>query len=423
MVVRFIFSPHLFIFTVQSTSFPKIATNTNTNNLSTDVTMASLLAEVQALKSEFSTLQASKSFHNQSLDERGRERHHPVSGTSSRPHNMKIQYFANFLGENFLAWRSQFQVIASQHRWSDDEAKQLVYAYMKGTALESVMDISLTGYKTIGQVLDSYQDRFLPECNSQLLRAQFACMVQIPNESVQKLHARMRVLYHLAYPDKGTRNEVYLIEKFISALNNREVQNNVRRRKPTMYAKALSITNEETLFVLMDIATHAPSGLQAPVPGDNSFIATLRAKRTDSGCHPAAKRKCYYCDEEGHIKELSPIRLKDFLKQWGEQRNWRLGHLTTSTANKASQAAFPARRKQVKFVEAQQMLPVVADSYGRKRVAALESDGGTQDNQDCSDLLEGVDLATLDEATVVALYEELPEPESDKEEVDFHDVQ
>ena len=209
VVVRFIFSFHLFMFTVQS-SFFKMATNPN--NLSTDVTMASLLGEIQTLKAELSTLQASESFNNLSLDEHGWEQIHPASGLSSRPHNTKIQHFTNLPGENFLAWRSQFQVIASYHRWSSNEVKQLVYAYMKGKVLESVMDISLTGPETSGQVLDSYQDRFLLECDSQLLREQFGCVVQMPNESVQKLHARMRVLYHLAYPDKGTRNEVYLID-------------------------------------------------------------------------------------------------------------------------------------------------------------------------------------------------------------------
>ena len=115
-------------------------------------------------------------------------------------------HFSNLPGENFLAWRSQFQVIADYHQWTDEEAKQLAYAYMKGTALESVMDVLLTGPETIGQVLDEYQNRFLPESDSQLLWAQFACVVQLPNESVQKLHARMRVLYHLAYPDPNTRN-------------------------------------------------------------------------------------------------------------------------------------------------------------------------------------------------------------------------
>ena len=36
-------------------------------------------------------------------------------------------------------------MIADYHRWSDEEAKQFVYTYMKGTALESVIDIRLMG--------------------------------------------------------------------------------------------------------------------------------------------------------------------------------------------------------------------------------------------------------------------------------------
>ena len=177
---------------------------------------------------------------------------------------------------------------------------------MKGTALESVMDIPITGPESAKETLDEYQRRFLPESDSQLLRAQFACVVQLPNESVQKLHARMRVLYHLAYPDASTRNDVFLIERFIAALNNHEVQNHVRRRKPLTYAAALAAANEETSFVLMNLATHAPGGVQAPIPGDTSFIAALKARRPSTsvpGTNASEKRRCFYCDGEGHIRD------------------------------------------------------------------------------------------------------------------------
>ena len=282
-----------------------MATN---DNVSTDVTMESLASGMQtlssgmqALRAELTALQNREGIQNLSLDEQGRERttaYRPFQGPP-RPHNTKVQYFSNLPGENFLAWRSQFQVIADYHRWSDDEAKQLMYAYMKGTALESVMDIPLTGEETAKQTLDEYQCRFLPESDSQLLRAQFACVVQLPNESVQKLHARMRVLFHLAYPDASTRNDVFLIERFIAALNNREVQNHVRRRKPSTYAAALAAANEETSFVLMDLATHAPGGLQAPVPGGHKLHRhpeeltspnRTRARRTDADVSTAAER-------------------------------------------------------------------------------------------------------------------------------------
>ena len=179
--------------------------------------------EIRTLKATSWLFQAQEGFHN-SRSAAEKHRITPTPHVISASSIAKIMDFSNLPGENFLAWRSQFQVIADYHRWTDEEAKQLAYAYMKGTALESVMDVLLTGPETIGQVLDEYQNRFLPKSDSQLLRAQFACVVQLPNESVQKLHARMRVLYHLAYPDPNTRNEVYLTEKFISALNNREVQ-------------------------------------------------------------------------------------------------------------------------------------------------------------------------------------------------------
>ena len=125
----------------------------------------------------------------------------------------------------------------------------------------------------------------------------------------------------------------------------------------------------------MDIATHAPGGLQAPIPGDNSFIAALRAKCPDTGRHPSAQRKCYYCDEEGHIKERCPLRLKDFLQQRSDQQNCKTTQPQASTAGRANRTASPGRKKHVKFAEIQQMLPIVAESYGRKCVASLKDDG------------------------------------------------
>ena len=160
------------------------------------------------------------------------------------------------------------------------------------------MDILITCPESIADLLNKYQDCFLPQSWSQILRAQFAYIVQPPNESVQKVHTRMRVLYHLAYPDQKDRSKVFLIEKFIAVLNNQEVQNHVRCRNPETYAKALNIVNEETSFILIDLATHAPGGLQAPMLGDSSLVAFLRGCRPQAPTrNPGPKKKWYYCDE------------------------------------------------------------------------------------------------------------------------------
>ena len=91
-------------------------------DLSTDVTMATLGGGIQAIQAELSAirtrettmrveltvLQDRDGIQNLSLDDRGRERtYRPFQG-ALRPHNMKVQYFSNLPGENFMAWRSQF---------------------------------------------------------------------------------------------------------------------------------------------------------------------------------------------------------------------------------------------------------------------------------------------------------------------------
>ena len=164
------------------------------DHLSTDVTMATLAGGIQAIQAELkamrnrestmradiTALQGQEGLQNLSLDKRDREQTYRPFQVASRRHNTKVQYFLNLMGENFLAWRSQFQVIADYHRWSDEEAKQLMYAYMKGTALDSIMDIPITGPELAKETLDEYQRRFLPERDSQLLFAQFVCVVQLP---------------------------------------------------------------------------------------------------------------------------------------------------------------------------------------------------------------------------------------------------
>ncbi len=71
--------------------------------------------------------------------------------------------------------------------------------------------------------------------------------------------------------------------------------------------------------------------------------------------------------------------------------------------------------KKVKFAKATNTLPIVAESYGKPHVAALEEDTGASGAED--EPWNDVDLTTYDEATVAALYEELQDIPED--ELDF----
>ena len=357
----------------------------------------------------------------------------------------KVQYFSNNPGENFLSWRIQFQVIAGINDWSNTEAKAMAFAYMKGHALDTVLDIDIKREgETLEDLLGRYQMRFLPASRSQMLRAQFNHIVQLPNESVQRLHARMRVLYNLAYPDVDDRSDTLLTERFVAALNNREVQNYVRRRKPENFEKALEIANEETSFVLMDLATHAPGGLQQPLPGDSSYIAALRTSGQPPRLPPrggtpssssAENRLCFYCEGNGHMMGRCPLRLKDLMKSRQKSprrqedkpgRNpfktpgrantnpFRMG--ASAPASKKTPGPSQTARRQVRFsAEAHQTLPYVSDGYHRGRVAAIEDADGDLDLQD------EMDFTTLDDQTIAALYEGLVDETSEEEVPDEED--
>ena len=160
VAVRFTSSLFTILFVV-ITSHHIMASAAPTGNLSSYVTMESLMSEIRTLKAELTAMQAHEGMQNLSLDDQDRDRGaRPGPLLMSCPHNA-IRYFGNLPSENFLSWRWQFQVITKFNRWNDEEAKAMVYAYMKHTALESVMDVDLMGPETITEILDEYQDRFL----------------------------------------------------------------------------------------------------------------------------------------------------------------------------------------------------------------------------------------------------------------------
>ena len=66
---------------------------------------------------------------------------------------------------------------------------------------------------------------------------------------------------------------------------------------------------------------------------------------------------------------------------------------------------------------------MVAESYGRRRIAAIAEEAEPSDTSDGQDLLADMDLATLDEATVATLYEELQQPYLSDGDLDFPDGQ
>ena len=74
-------------------------------------------------------------------------------------------------------------------------------------------------------------------------------------------------------------------------------------------------------------------------------------------------------------------------------------------------------------MEASQTLPVVAESYGKRRIPAIADDVDLVDPPESQNLLADVDLTILDKATVATPYKELQAPDLLEDELDFPEGQ
>ena len=391
---------------------------------SADVTMESLLGKISAMEVTMERVLGGRHTSGDPAVEDRNPNHLPPKPTAAR-----LQYYGNLPGENFISWRAHFMDMVGLNRWNTAEAKSFAFNAMKGRAQEFVMDISTkNAAETIEDFLNLYQARFLPAARSQMLRAQFAHVRQQPNESVQSLHSRMRVLYLLAYPDPEDQSRVMLIERFISALNNRDVQNFVRRRKPESFEDALTIAAEETSFVLLDLASHTPGGLQQPIPSDTSVLAAIGSKSSSMQANRNPDRRCFYCDEVGHMKERCPARLKDFLRERLPRANNRLpprrptgttatrrGGPSTSTGLTRPGGYSNASRRQAMMSAEARDFPGLRSRYGesrpRRQVAAIEEEECQEETVAAldanADIMDEYDFSAIDDQTIAALYEEM----------------
>ena len=130
--------------------------------------------------------------------------------------------------------------------------------------------------------------------------------------------------------------------------------------------------------------TRPPAGMQAPTPGDTSFIAAMKARRPGpnaGGASATEKQPCYYCDGEGHIHDRCPTHLKDYLQQQPRMGN-RPPLQALGRVRPPLHWSSASGTKQVKFAEATNTLPIVAESYGKRRIAALEEDARASGAED-----------------------------------------
>ena len=209
----------------------------------------------------------------------------------------RVQSFESADGVEWLTWRRTFEVAAQINGWDDLRQRREVRASMKGVAERAVSDILhepavLPGHVglTIGQLLDAYQERFLPAAESDLCRVSFRNAAQTEAETILEWHTRCRSVYLRAYP-AGNVDAADCRDQFVLGLARAKVREQAwKARAPTYAAALVAAHNEAAAQAVLTQHTVSATKMKQE-PGLNAFY-----KVPGTGL-------CFWCGEEGHFKK------------------------------------------------------------------------------------------------------------------------
>lgn len=229
---------------------------------------------------------------------------------TSRP-NVRFSTFSNEPDEDFLVFKQHLKTVVRLNDYNDEQSRLALAAAMKGKAAAAVLDIDvLEPQATFEEILESYEDRFLPIASSQMARMRFDAARQGNHEGVLDFHARLRTLYSKAYPQAA--DNVLLIRRFTLGLRRKEVRSQVMRGQPLTYTEALELAqNETSVLQLVRI-----SELGAAAPGVEPM--EIGALGNDH-----RHIRCFNCKRLGHTKANCRVERRDPPQDQGRQEGRR----------------------------------------------------------------------------------------------------
>ena len=228
--------------------------------------------------------------------------------------------FSGGRDEDWLTFKRSFLQAADFYQYNDREGIAALSHCVRGAASRAVEGILIPPRATLDQMIQRYEDRFLPPSASSMAQAKFEKATQDPREDVLQYHARLRTLWVRAYPGHHVDDRI-LIRKFALGLSSPRVRDAVLRGQAAMYERALELAQCEAAVLETTRPTtgtyEGRPGLHALKKGNpRGYQRGIKwtVEKRDAG-RPV---RCYYCEKEGHIS--SECQKKAFDQRAGRGR-------------------------------------------------------------------------------------------------------
>lgn len=224
--------------------------------------------------------------------------------------NQRVSKFSNDGTDDWISFKRQFRHIGRLNNYNDEQMRLALVGAMEGKAALATLDINamdvdltLGRFPTFAEVLDRYEQRFMPAAASQIARVHFDAARQGPHETVLDYHGRLRSLYNRAYPNAA--DDVALIRRFTMGLKRKELRMQTLRLNPATYSHALEAAQNESSVIQMVKVTEL--GAAADEPMDINSIQP--ANKNAAGAAAAGEKKgtCHFCEVAGHWKRDCPL--------------------------------------------------------------------------------------------------------------------
>jgi hypothetical protein len=202
----------------------------------------------------------------------------------------KLSSLESVNGSDWRVWRNHFTTVAQINDWNDLRQRRELRAAMQIEAARLTADINVEAQGlTIADVLNAYQERFLPAAAGQVARVEFHAAKQLPDETVLQFHGRCRELFMRSYPEVNAPDDsVLLIQTFSLGLADDEISRYVLDRAPATFTEASNLAQTKAAT---EAALRFKRGQKGPFVGQMGKTENRHANL-----------QCYSCGLKGHIK-------------------------------------------------------------------------------------------------------------------------
>lgn len=211
--------------------------------------------------------------------------------------NQKLSRFSNEPGDDWLVFKNHLQRTLELNGYDDLQSRLALASCMSGKAALATLDIQPRQNQgnaeiTFPNLLQLYEDRFMPASASQIARVRFDAARQGAHEDVLEFHGRLRALYSKAYPNAN--DDTNLIRRFIMGLRRRDIRTQAMRHNPQTYAGALEVAqNEASVVQMVRVTEMGAAALEEPMEIGALDPAEGRGARSGD---------CHFCGKAGHWK-------------------------------------------------------------------------------------------------------------------------